>query len=498
MHTPEQASNMSSMWSARYQLLPFSLARLSEPSTPAFTRALICVFFPALACAHGLQATLAPEGVGCSASHWAAADASLPEATAEAVCTMLSTALADSDEARQQLCHERFFEIAIENEGIAAASKHLNVVRALNKSNHEEMLEQAKKTGRAPDRKAPKKVSEKDKLAAERLRDESVGAKRCFSLGLLDRCSLDGEEPNVLLLHLLRIALSNHGSNSTGLINWGQKCDCEEGSDAHKATCWWSVHSVYFFLEQEFFHLFIHQMWVEGAFNRLSHNHDNSSAELMEAKLEARMNGTCEVMVPTHEINARLREIEEAKKCAAKDISKRTGDIRDHFMQKPSKQRVVGQEKEEQQAAAATEQAKKDEAKKQRLAKAAAEQAKKDGEEQQRLATAAEKAKTTTTTVADKAKKATTTAANKAKKGEKRKPPAAAAMPKKKQKDPEEATKPAKERVALLPGEAWCNCCAAAVMETELDREKVCKDQAACSEHVGKRGKRKRAPVVRP
>ena len=123
------------MWSARYQLLPFSLARLSEPSAPAFTRALICVFFPALACAHGLQATLAPEGVGCSASHWAAADASLPEATAEAVCTMLSTALADSDEARQQLCHERFFEIAIENEGIAAASKHLNVVRALNKGN---------------------------------------------------------------------------------------------------------------------------------------------------------------------------------------------------------------------------------------------------------------------------------------------------------------------------------------------------------------------------
>jgi len=178
--------------------------------------------FPALACAHGLQAVLAPEGVGCSASHWAAADASLPEATAEAVCTMLSTALADSDEARQQLCHERFFEIAIENEGIAAASKHLNVVRALNKSNHEEMLEQAKKTGRAPDRKAPKKVSEKDKLAAERLWDESIGAERCFSLGLLDRCSLDGEEPNVLLLHLLRIALSNHGSSPTGLINWGR------------------------------------------------------------------------------------------------------------------------------------------------------------------------------------------------------------------------------------------------------------------------------------
>ena len=44
-----------------YQLLPFSLASLSEPLAPAFTRALICVFFPALACAHGLQAVLAPD-----------------------------------------------------------------------------------------------------------------------------------------------------------------------------------------------------------------------------------------------------------------------------------------------------------------------------------------------------------------------------------------------------------------------------------------------------
>lgn len=64
-------------------------------------------------------------------------------------------------------------------------------------------------------------------------------------------------------------------------------------------------------------------MWVEGAFNRLSHNHDNSSPELMEAKLEARMNDTCEVMIPSAEINARLREIERAKKLASQDTAKR-------------------------------------------------------------------------------------------------------------------------------------------------------------------------------
>ena len=50
---------------------------------------------------------------------------------------------------------------------------------------------------------------------------------------------------------------------------------------------------------------------------------------------------------------------------------------------------------------------------------------------------------------------------------------------------------------ALMPGQAWCNCCGAAVAETELDREKICTDQAACSERLGRRGKRKRKPKAR-
>jgi hypothetical protein len=50
---------------------------------------------------------------------------------------------------------------------------------------------------------------------------------------------------------------------------------------------------------------------------------------------------------------------------------------------------------------------------------------------------------------------------------------------------------------ALLAGQAWSNCCGAAVAEEELDKENNCKDQSEGSECVKqqkRRGKRKRAP----
>ena len=61
-------------------------------------------------------------------------------------------------------------------------------------------------------------------------------------------------------------------------------------------------------------------MWGEGAFNILSLNHNNSSPELMEAKLEGKMNNTAEVMVPSAEINRRLRVIEKVKRESAADL----------------------------------------------------------------------------------------------------------------------------------------------------------------------------------
>ena len=51
--------------------------------------------------------------------------------------------------------------------------------------------------------------------------------------------------------------------------------------------------------------------------------------------------------------------------------------------------------------------------------------------------------------------------------------------------------------LSLLPGQAWCKCCGAAVARTELDKEEECKDQtdkSECLKRREERGKRKRAP----
>ena len=52
----------------------------------------------------------------------------------------------------------------------------------------------------------------------------------------------------------------------------------------------------------------------------------------------------------------------------------------------------------------------------------------------------------------------------------------------------------------LLPGQAWSNCCGAALPETSLNKQKNCKDQSegsGCSERKAKLGKRKRKPASR-
>jgi hypothetical protein len=317
-----------------YQLLPFSLARLSEPSSPAFARGLICVFFPALADKHKLVVECGADAE--DTSHWAAADELIQLGVADAatVCRLLSTALADGDERRQLLCHQRLFRIAIESGAVDAANKHLNPVRKQNKADFRAMVERCKGLGIAPERKAAKKVSAEDKRVAEKLRADSVNAKRCFSLGFLESCGLEGSSPNPALSQLLRVAESSR----LGPIKWGVKCECGDHS-SHNQDCWWAAAEICFFLETRFFHLPVHQMWVEGAFNILSLNHNNSSPELMEAKLEGKMNNTAEVMVPSAEINRRLRVIEKVKLESAADLEQRRADIHEHYHQQPTKQR---------------------------------------------------------------------------------------------------------------------------------------------------------------
>ena len=78
----------------------------------------------------------------------------------------------------------------------------------------------------------------------------------------------------------------------------------------------------------------------------------------------------------------------------------------------------------------------------------------------------------------------------------KRKKASEGSMPKEKQPNPKETTKAAKETMALLPGQAWSNCCGSAVAEEELDSNGICKDQSdasGCKKREQKRGKRRRA-----
>ena len=77
----------------------------------------------------------------------------------------------------------------------------------------------------------------------------------------------------------------------------------------------------------------------------------------------------------------------------------------------------------------------------------------------------------------------------------KRKKAAEGSMPKEKQQNPKETAKVAEETMALLPGQAWSNCCGSAVAEGELDGNGNCKDQSdasECKKREQKRGKRRR------
>ena len=205
------------------QLLPFSLGRLSEPSSPVFCRALICTFFPALATKHGLllsPITNDDDDDPSSTSHWSAADEMPKVAAAEDVCQFLSTALVECDLDRQQLCHERLLEIAIERKVADAEIRHLNSVRKRNDQEFAEMQRVSEETGQPMPRKGKKHVTAAETMGASKLREACIDNKEVFTLGLLEQCELDALVPNNFLSQLLRIALTS----SFGEINWGAQC----------------------------------------------------------------------------------------------------------------------------------------------------------------------------------------------------------------------------------------------------------------------------------
>jgi len=493
-----------------YQLLPFSLGRLSEPSSPAFCSAIICTFFPALAEAHKLHWSCIDDGADVE-SHWSAADEMLVVANAEDVCTFLSTALVEGDVRRQQRCHERLFEIAIEMKAADVETKYLNSVREKNAKEFDEMKRKSQETGQPMTRRAKKNVGDGDTKEASRLKQECIDEKRVFTLGLLESCKLDDLQPNTFLSQLLRIALSSR----LGEIKWGEKCTCDDPS-CHENQCWWTVCEIYFFLETEFFHLFIHQMWVEGAFNRLSNNQCNSSPELMNAKLHGAMNGTAAEVVDSSEINKKVKELQKIKLEQNKDVDQKKADITEHFCSKPTKQRQVrSQEQKEQdekekiERAALKKKEKEDKAaakqkdQEERAAATVANRARKVKEKEHKAATAAvekelrRKAKVAAADLEEEQRRGAKAAAAAAaigaptEKARKRKPPQTT-EPRKKPMDLPPAA-PEMSRSKQPAGTEYCRQCWRDVLLDDWDlKGECCANRAPCVELAEANSKIKR------
>ena len=85
---------------------------MSEPTGPAFLRAFIVVFFPELAAEEGFDKI-------------EASDEDLVQSGVEEIIEILSLAIADDDEVRQQFAHERLFQISIHEAGKKVEAEHV-------------------------------------------------------------------------------------------------------------------------------------------------------------------------------------------------------------------------------------------------------------------------------------------------------------------------------------------------------------------------------------
>ena len=176
-----------------YQMLPNSMARLSEPTGVPYARAFINVFFPELAEVSGFSST-------------AAQDQDCVQCDVEAILDLPSIAIADDDWPRQQFCHERLFQLTIFDKGKKAAAEHVESVVAGLQSTHELEKEAARKAGtEVPMMRRRNKPKETAGDAAA-IQKDSISRKSCNTLGLREQCRIVDGKPNNVLSQLLRVA----------------------------------------------------------------------------------------------------------------------------------------------------------------------------------------------------------------------------------------------------------------------------------------------------
>ena len=102
-----------------YQMLPNSLGRLYEPTGPAFLRAFVFVFFPSI-------------GKECSLKYLEIANEDCVQGDSGILLDLLSVAIVEADEPRQQFLHQRLFQLTILHTSEAVEKRHLEEVERRN------------------------------------------------------------------------------------------------------------------------------------------------------------------------------------------------------------------------------------------------------------------------------------------------------------------------------------------------------------------------------
>ena len=86
-------------------------------------------------------------------------------------------------------------------------------------------------------------------------------------------------------------------------------------------------------------HLFIHQMWLEGAFNIMDLNQANTGIDLSDSKLLNKMNQTSAVRVDGDKVRKEVADIKQNKTEARKDIETRRLHVLKIYTSQPTLQR---------------------------------------------------------------------------------------------------------------------------------------------------------------
>lgn len=242
-----------------YQMLPWSLARITEDSGPVFLLALLCMFFPVVATRAGVVPTTEPDS-DADEYHAALQDTTDPQLAMRYLSTV-------EEDLEIQLCHERLLEMATE----AHADSQYKAVIAVSQWHY-----QAQKEERGS--KRAKGITNQDKAAARAARAKSLSGKECFSLGFLELC-----QSPTFMDEVVRVAQTGMEISSCTLpaVKWGQQCNCK--LPVHKHDCWTIAKQIYQFTSDNIFHFYVHQMLAEGIFNMHDHNKANVTPEFIAA-----------------------------------------------------------------------------------------------------------------------------------------------------------------------------------------------------------------------